>query len=492
MEMIDFNSIIKLINTNNDTIISKTEIETYLKEHNSESIFSSYLSSIKSDTEITSFYDNMEQIEKTAKEKEYNEAKADKKHFEKEGYFPYDNQKSQPKIAKKLEDIPMRSPHCRDARGCDISQSNISKEELLNLTIDKSTILSPEQQAIITEYTEKMKDPGLGIRKLHMQGFTGKGIKMAIIDQPLGKHKEYSDNISEHHDINITASPKIKAQLHGAAVTSIAVGKTTGVAPDAKVSYYSAWNISQKPQDIDFYKRNILQEIENNKEHPQYVENLKEQLKKIEKDGACLSNQPFVDAINKILDANKKLPENERIPVVSISWGFEKLAPGYKELQQALKRAKEENLFIVSTAMEQHYGISTCGANRNPQADPNDSKSYEAGAFWKKQVKTGPGSKEFSDQFLLFPMDHRSVADYTDDSSYRYEGNDGGMSWSTPWIAGTYVLAKQANPNITPEEFWRIALETSDECRNNDDNTYVGRLINPQKLIETISKGTSF
>jgi hypothetical protein len=83
-------------------------------------------------------------------------------------------------------------------------------------------------------------------------------------------------------------------------------------------------------------------------------------------------------------------------------------------------------------------------------------------------------------------MDHRTVADYTDSDSYRYEGNDGGMSWSTPWLAGAYVLAKQANPNITPEEFWKVALETSDECRNNDDNTYVGRLINPQRLIDAI------
>ena len=83
-------------------------------------------------------------------------------------------------------------------------------------------------------------------------------------------------------------------------------------------------------------------------------------------------------------------------------------------------------------------------------------------------------------------MDHRTVADFTDGNSYRYEGNDGGMSWSTPWLAGAYVLAKQANPNVTPEEFWQVALETSDECRNNDDNTYVGRMINPQKIIETI------
>ena len=85
-------------------------------------------------------------------------------------------------------------------------------------------------------------------------------------------------------------------------------------------------------------------------------------------------------------------------------------------------------------------------------------------------------------------MDHRTVANQTDDSSYRYEGNDGGMSWSTPWLAGMYALAKQAKPDVTPEEFWDAAKKTSDECHNNDSNVYVGRVINPQKLIEALSK----
>lgn len=70
-----------------------------------------------------------------------------------------------------------------------------------------------------------------------------------------------------------------------------------------------------------------------------------------------------------------------------------------------------------------------------------------------------------------------------------YEGNDGCMSWSNPWIAGMYALAKQLNPEITPEEFWQKALQTSDECHNNDDGKYVGRLINPEKLIEIIQAG---
>ena len=31
--MVDFNSIIKLINTNNDKIIQKSEVETYMKQN---------------------------------------------------------------------------------------------------------------------------------------------------------------------------------------------------------------------------------------------------------------------------------------------------------------------------------------------------------------------------------------------------------------------------------------------------------------------------
>ena len=485
--MVDFNSIIKLINTNNDKIIQKSEVETYLKQQKNESIFTGYFASINSDVEVKTFKRELKRIDKEFKSYEKKEAKADKKHFKSEGYFDYQNWQPETKVARSLDDIGAGSHNgIKDARGYDISGLDLTKEELLNLCIDKTTILSDEQQAIIDEYTEKMKDPGLGIRALHEQGFTGKGVKMAIIDQPLGEHQEYSSNIAEHNDVNATEVGWTKASMHGAAVTSIAVGETTGVAPDASVNYYSAVNLSTDPKDIEFYRANFLREIENNKDDIGYVEFLQNELNNINPEFGVSSNQPYVDAINQILDKNEKLPENERVSVVSISWGFDKFAPGYEELQEALARAKEQGVFIVSTALEEHYGFSTCGANRNPQTDPNDPKSYEAGAFWKDYAKSNPQSKEYNDNYLLVPMDHRTVADFTDGNSYRYEGNDGGMSWSTPWLAGTYVLAKQANPNITPEEFWKVALETSDECRNNDDNAYVGRMINPQKIIETI------
>lgn len=477
-------SLIKLINTSNDKTIQKTEIETYLKTQKNESIFTSYLTSINSDVDLDTFERELKKIALST----------DKEHFNKEGYFDYYNWQPEIKIARSLDDIEMGS-HARikDARYYDISELKLTKEELLNLTIDKTTILSDEQRAIINEYTEKMKDPGLGIRALHEQGFTGKGVKMAIIDQPLGEHREYSSNIAEQYDINAAEMGCTNASMHGAAVTSIAVGKTTGVAPDASVNYYSAINRSKDPKDIEQYKANLLKAIEMYKDDEFRLKYYQKELANCESEAVVPSNRSYVDAINQILNQNEKLPENERVSVVSISWGFDDLAPGYEELQQALARAKEQGVFIVSTAIDQHYTykdkkgnilpMETTGANRNPQADPNNPKSYEAGAFWK-----GEKFSENTKNLLLIPMDHRTVADFMDSSSYRYEGNDGGMSWSTPWLAGTYVLAKQANPNITPEEFWKVALETSDECRNNDDNEYVGRLINPQKLIEKVQR----
>jgi len=405
-------------------------------------------------------------------------------------YFDYHTDFDPISIPKSLEDIPMRNACCRDARFHDISGLNLSEDELLNLCIDKTTVMSPEQKAIVDKYKELAKNPGLGIRNLHKKGITGKGVKIAIIDQPLGKHKEYNDNLIYHKDVNVKEiSNDIPgwslASLHGAAVASIAVGKSVGVAPDADLVYYSAVNRSTDPKEVEEYIKNLDSEIEKNKDNPNMVEFLNRQKNELKTVWGVPSNKPCADAINEILDKNKELPDNEKIPVISISWGFDELAPGYNEVRQAIERAKKEGVFVISTALEYTHGFDTCGANRNPKGDLDSCETYEAGAFWKENSENIDKSK--CDNSLLVPMDHRTVADCTDDNSYRYEGNDGGMSWSTPWLAGMYVLAKQVKPDITPEEFWQKALETSNECRNNDSNAYVGRIVNPEKLIESLS-----
>ncbi len=277
-------------------------------------------------------------------------------------YFEYNNKYS-PEIiiANSLEDIPTGShDNIKDARNCDISGLNLSKEELLNLCVDKTTTMSPEQQAIIDEYTEKMKDPGLGIRNLHEQGITGSGVKIAIIDQPLGMHKEYSQNLVYHEDIN---SNKFKgwntASMHGAAVASIAVGDSVGVAPDADLYYMTAFNITTDKEEINKYIARLEKEISETtderakKQCQENLEQIQEQQNRINKFVADIendlsqttdpkireeyekeieeiknslqisSNKPYAYAINRVLDLNQTLPEDEKIPLISISIGFD-------------------------------------------------------------------------------------------------------------------------------------------------------------------------
>ena len=517
--MFNLDALLRFINVNGDEIIQKSEVEDFVAKQQTPSIFSNYFNSMSGDVDNDTFLNDMHNIMQRAKaennqepelnfvdredaarfqklceeQESYEKSGANMKRDE-NGYFPYGVNQKPLKMVNSLGEIPIGShENIRDARGCDITQLNLTQEQLLNLTIDKTTVMTPEQKAILETYMEAAKNPGLGIRQLHEQGFTGKGVKMAIIDQPLGMHEEYKDNIiGEVHDINSEELGEMEASLHGAAVTSIAAGKNTGVAPDVGVVYYSAINASKDPEDIKVYKEKLQKVMNDYRDTPDIVDIVQKELKAVEKKGDCITNMPYVEAINKILDENEKLPENERVSVVSISWGFNKQAPGYEELLQAIQRAKEEGVFIVSTRMREHYGFYTNGANRSPVGDIDSSECYEAGAWWKSKPEdaldyiTVNGADK--DKLLLFPMDHRTVADFKDSTSYRYEGNDGGMSWSTPWVAGMYVLAKQADPSITPEKFWQYALETSSECRNNDSGNYVGRLINPQGLIQKIQE----
>ena len=93
---------------------------------------------------------------------------------------------------------------------------------------------------------EEGKNPGLGIRSLHEEGINGKGIGIAILDQPLLLgHEEYKDRLirydasSTYWRYNDTIAYWMTPKMHGPRAISIAVGKTCGVAPGAFVFYYA-------------------------------------------------------------------------------------------------------------------------------------------------------------------------------------------------------------------------------------------------------------
>ncbi|MEG0468822.1 MAG: S8 family serine peptidase, partial [Longicatena sp.] len=293
------------------------------------------------------------------------------------------------------------------------------------------------------------KNPGLGIRALHTQGITGKGVNIAIIDQNLLlDHIEYKENIQMYETIN--SYEEKSASWHGPAVTSIAVGKTTGVAPDAKV-YYIATSLSDLKKDSNGETVNDT--------------NLSYMAKGIE----------------RVLEINKVLSEKDKIRVISISRGFSDLEKeDEKMVYDAIEKAKKENVLVITTSMEMNYGIGLFGLNRLPMGDGDDINTYSLG------FRSNPNYIS-SYNAIYVPMDSRAYAGYTSNDDYTY-GAVGGLSWTCPWLAGMYALCLQVNPNLTPDTFLSLANKTSTELSDENDSTKILKLnvVNPEALIEKV------
>ena len=85
-------------------------------------------------------------------------------------------------------------------------------------------------------------------------------------------------------------------------------------------------------------------------------------------------------------------------------------------------------------------------------------------------------------------MDFRATAFPTGTEDYVNYVN-GGLSWATPYLAGVYALAKQVKPDITPEEFYTLAMETSSDIPYTDGfgkEYTLYNLIDPPALIAAL------
>lgn len=156
----------------------------------------------------------------------------------------------------RLDKIPEYNPKDLNAfqidfRGYDLSHLDIGEDRLDVLREGSFNTATKWPKNLPkgfnpVEIMEIGKNPGLNVRELHKQGITGKGVGIAIIDQKLlVEHNEYKDQLKLYEEINIPDSDN-QATLHGAAVASIAVGKTVGVAPDADLLFLHLW---KKPMD---------------------------------------------------------------------------------------------------------------------------------------------------------------------------------------------------------------------------------------------------
>jgi hypothetical protein len=303
---------------------------------------------------------------------------------------------------------------------------------------------------------ETGKNPGLGVRALHEQDITGKGVSIAIIDQTLFTgHPEYKDNLVLYEEIHVQANEK--ADMHGSAVSSIAVGKTCGVAPGAKL-YYWAVNLAKDVYIPSSADENIA-----------FAEGL-------------------AAAVDRLLAVNAALPEREKIKVLSISRGFSDLEDaGVRVFLEAVERAKDAGIFVITTSTFRYSDFMTEETDfgglgkADMSGDPDSLSTYTLGS-WEQA-----GAAYFIDK-LLVPMDGRTTADFTGEDDYVFYPQ-GGWSWVAPYLAGLYALGVQVNPDITPALFWTTALSTARPLTVtiNDSSYTFSHVIDPTSLLEALS-----
>jgi serine protease AprX len=247
---------------------------------------------------------------------------------------------------------------------------------------------------------EEGKNPGLGVRRLHEQKIDGRGVGIAVIDQPLLKeHIEYADRLVRYEPIDVHGVP---VQMHGPPVASIAVGKTCGVAPGAALSYFA----------VPMWKQD---------------------------------NSPYCEVIDRIIKLNESSGISERIRVVSISTGMFPNQANFDRWEQALEKAKQHGILVVTCSQDWlSYGMLARVAGK----DADDPNNYRSGRYGVR-----PGA-------LLVPTGNRTTASHEGVEVYTY-WTQAGMSWAAPYLAGLAALAYQVDPEIKPDEIVKLWLETA-------------------------------
>ena len=249
------------------------------------------------------------------------------------------------------------------------------------------------------KFIQNAKNPGLGVRSLHEKGIDGTGVGIAIIDQPLLLgHTEYTSCLTRYDE---TGLKDLTPQMHGSPVTSIAVGKTLGVAPGASLTYFA----------VPMWERD---------------------------------NMPYIASLKKILEWNKNLPEQEKIRAVSISNGMFPNYPHYEEWKEIIAQMESHGILVVTCDPAMlDYGILSL----DPGENPDKFESYKPGIY----VSEG--------DVIRVPGANKTVASHQGNDVYTFD-RMGGMSWGAPYIAGLAALAYQVNQNIQPKEIIQLLIET--------------------------------
>jgi hypothetical protein len=219
--------------------------------------------------------------------------------------------------------------------------------------------------------------------------------------------------------------------MHGPAVTSLLAGKEIGVAPDARIYYAAA---------------------------PSWLA-----------DAAY-----FAEALDWIVEENRKLPAGRKIRVVSVSAAPSGAGSPFTKnnalWDEAVARAEMEGL-VVLDCTRNHGWIGSCWFTSGDREDPARCAPGFPGR------EPGPGMPDR----VLVPTSPRTTAEeYTKGQfGYQYTGR-GGLSWAIPYASGVLALGWQERPELSGKEMIDLLQRSA---YNRNANT---RVINPRAFLRLV------
>jgi hypothetical protein len=319
-----------------------------------------------------------------------------------------------------------------DCRGKDLSMCNLSdmKDVLTTLWLNQKTRWREKDKMPAgfspTEMFQRTMNPGLGVRKLHARGITGKGVSVGIIDQPLYQdHPEFVGKIAAYRDVDC----ELKSSMHGPAVASLLVGTQCGTAPGATL-YYVA--------------------------HP------------LIPDAAYLAK-----ALDWLVEQNKNLPAGRKIRIVSVSAAPSGQGSPFKNGEmwdEACKRAEAAGVLVLDLTNRRRF-IDDCRLDAN---DPENVAKCITGS-------RGTSTEQSLPNWILVPIAPRTTAEESEKGQFGYQYcGKGGLSWAIPYTAGVLAMGWQVRPDLSPEQMKNLLLASAREIEGGH------RIIDPENFIRQV------
>ncbi|OHB65016.1 MAG: hypothetical protein A2Y76_09410 [Planctomycetes bacterium RBG_13_60_9] len=322
-----------------------------------------------------------------------------------------------------------------DCRWADLSKFDLSdkKDILTTLWLDEKTKWPTRDKMPAgfspSELLKSAMNPGLGVRKLHARGITGKGVSVGIIDQPLYRdHPEFAGKIAAYRDVDC----ELKSSMHGPAVASLLVGKQCGTAPDARLYFVATPLIP----DAAYQAR----------------------------------------ALDWLVEQNKALSADQKIRVISISGAPSGPGSPFKKnnemWDEACQRAEAAGALVLDCT--NHHGfIDGCRLDAD---DPEDVAKCTPGfQFIGKSVERGVPNR------ILAPVAPRTFAEEYEKGQFAYQyAGKGGLSWAIPYTAGVLAMGWQVRPDLSQEQMKKLLFASARELESGH------RIIDPENFIRQV------